>query len=97
MRLAFGIYEYGNLVKCGPVSSGKKAAPTPAGKYHTNWKKDVKVSTIDPEWIMPWYFNIENKQGIAFHKYELPGYPASHACIRLHEADAIWIYNWADK
>jgi hypothetical protein len=94
---SFGIYEYGSLVKCGPVSSGKQAAPTPPGKYHTNWKKDVKVSTIDPDWIMPWYFNIENKKGIAFHKYELPGYPASHACIRLREQDAIWIYNWAEK
>jgi hypothetical protein len=57
----------------------------------------VKTSTIDDNWIMPWYFNIQNKEGIAFHKYELPGYAGSHACIRLEEADAKWIYGWADQ
>src|SRR5262247_2019835 len=35
---AFGAYEFGNLVRWGPTSSGKKASPTPAGVYHTNWK-----------------------------------------------------------
>ena len=91
---SFAIYEYGKLVRTGPCSSGKKAAPTPAGLYHTNWRKRVKKSTIDREWIMPWYFNIQNKAGIAFHEYEMPGFAASHACIRLHSKDAIWIYNW---
>lgn len=92
---SFAIYEYGKIVRTGPCSSGKKSAPTPAGLYHTNWRKRVKKSTINRKWTMPWYFNIQNREGIAFHQYEMPGYAASHACIRLHKDDAIWIYNWA--
>ena len=94
---SFAIYEAGRLIRTGPVSSGKKAAPTPPGRYFTNWKAKVKTSTIDDQWIMPWYFNIQNKEGIAFHQYELPGYAASHACIRMEEEDAKWLYSWADQ
>ncbi len=31
------------------------------------------------------------------HQYSLPGYPASHSCIRMTEADAYWLYNWTDE
>jgi len=33
---------------------------------------------------------------VSFHKFDLPGYPASHGCVRLPEEDAKWIYDWAD-
>ena len=94
---AFAAYEYGKLVRWGPVSTGKKQTPTPGGIFYTNWKARLKRSSIDHDWIMPWYVNIENQRGIAFHEYMLPGYPASHGCIRLLKEDAIWIYNWADE
>lgn len=94
---AFGAYEYGNLVRWGPTSSGKKASPTPAGFYHTNWKSKATRSSINNEWLLPWYFNFDNQRGIAFHQYDLPGYPASHGCLRLLADDAAWIYDWADQ
>jgi lipoprotein-anchoring transpeptidase ErfK/SrfK len=94
---AFGAYEYGNLVRWGPTSTGKKASPTPAGRYHTNWKSKATRSSINNEWLLPWYFNLDNRRGIAFHQYDLPGYPASHGCVRLLEEDAAWIYGWADQ
>lgn len=94
---AFGVYENGVLVRWGPVSTGKRSTPTLPGLYHTNWKSKRQISTIDPEWIMEWYFNIENRLGISMHKYSLPGYPASHSCIRMLEEDAFWIYGWADQ
>ena len=94
---AFAAYENGKLFRWGPTSTGKKSTPTPNGLFYTNWKKERKISTESDEWILPWYFNIHNKRGIAFHQYELPGYPASHACIRLREEDAKWIYDWADQ
>ncbi len=93
---SFAAYESGKLVRCGPVSSGSKRHPTPSGLHHTNWRARKKISTVNAEWIMPWYYNIHNKGGIAFHQYELPGYPASHSCIRLNEVDAKWIYDWAE-
>ena len=45
----------------------------------------------------PWYFNISNKGGVAMHQYFLPGYPASHSCIRMYEEDAKWIFDWAQQ
>jgi lipoprotein-anchoring transpeptidase ErfK/SrfK len=94
---AFGAYEYGNLVRWGPTSSGKKASPTPAGLYHTNWKAKATRSSINNDWLLPWYFNLDNQRGISFHQYDLPGYPASHGCLRLLADDAAWIYGWADQ
>ena len=34
----FGAYEKGELVRWGPVSSGRREFPTPAGRYHLNWR-----------------------------------------------------------
>ncbi len=92
---SFGAYEYGKLIRSGPVSSGKKLTPTPSKLYFTNWKGRRIVSTVKDEWILNWNFNIDNLKGISLHQFALPGYPASHSCVRLYEADAQWIYNWA--
>jgi hypothetical protein len=43
---------------------------------------------------MPWYFNFQNQRGLSLHEYALPGLPASHACVRLLERDARWLYDW---
>jgi lipoprotein-anchoring transpeptidase ErfK/SrfK len=94
---AFGAYASGQLVHWGPTSTGKRATPTPAGLYHTNWKAKQTTSTINEEWVLPWYFNLDNFEGISLHRYDLPGYPASHACVRLLEEDASWIYSWAEQ
>jgi lipoprotein-anchoring transpeptidase ErfK/SrfK len=94
---AFGAYEQGKLTRWGPTSTGKKTTPTPAGLYHTNWKAKQTLSTVNSAWVLPWYFNLDNFGGISLHQYDLPGYPASHACVRLLEEDAMWIYHWADQ
>jgi hypothetical protein len=46
---------------------------------------------------MPWYFNFHNTRGLSFHQYALPGRPASHACIRLLERDARWLFDWGEQ
>lgn len=46
---------------------------------------------------MEWYFNFHNTRGLSIHAYSLPGYPASHGCIRMLERDARWVYYWADQ
>lgn len=94
---SFAAYQNGILVRWGPTSLGKKSTPTPEGLYFTNWKKQETISTDDSSWILPWYFNIENKRGISLHQFSLPGYPASHACARLLSEDAEWIYYWAEQ
>ena len=90
----FGAYEFGELVRWGPVSTGRRSSPTGAGRFALNWRSTGRASTVDPDWFMPWYFNFGNREGLAFHAYSLPGYPASHGCIRLLERDAQWLFEW---
>ena len=93
---AFGVYEFGNLVKWGPTSMGKKATKTKTGLMFANWKKEVAISTVSDEWKLRWNVNIANFDGIGWHQYAMPGYPASHACLRMLEEDAKWMYTWVD-
>lgn len=93
----FAAYDHGKLVQFGPVSTGRKKKPTPNGLFYTNYKSKKKRSTVDGDWIMPWYFNIANKDGIGMHQFLLPGYPASHSCIRMYEENAKWIFDWANQ
>ncbi|WP_333852212.1 L,D-transpeptidase [Epilithonimonas sp.] len=93
---AFGVYEYGNLIKWGPTSMGKKATKTKTGLMFANWKKEVAISTVSDEWKLRWNVNVANFDGIGWHQYAMPGYPASHSCLRMLEEDAKWMYTWVD-
>lgn len=93
---AYAVYSNGTLVKWGPTSMGKKTAQTDRGLMFANWKKKLAISTVKSEWKLPYNFNIHNTHGIGWHQYDLPGYPASHSCLRLLMNDAIWLYSYAD-
>lgn len=93
---AYAVYSNGTLVKWGPTSMGKKTAQTTRGLMFANWKKKLAISTVKSEWKLPYNFNIHNTHGIGWHQYDLPGYPASHSCLRLLMKDAIWLYSYAD-
>ena len=93
---AFGLYENGELIKWGPVSTGKLTTPTPNGLHYGNFKAKRKISSVNEDWILPYYFNFMNFEGVGTHQYAMPGYPASHGCVRMAEDDAKFIYNWAN-
>ena len=93
----FGAYEYGTLVRYGGISTGKKSTPTTNKLFFTNWKGKEVISTANDEWILKWNVNIDNFDGIGIHEYELPGYPASHSCIRFSASDAFWFFEWVDN
>jgi lipoprotein-anchoring transpeptidase ErfK/SrfK len=93
----FGAYESGQLVRWGPVSTGRKETPTPAGAYNLTWRSRKRHSTDNDAWLLEWYFNFINERGVSFHQFDLPGYPASHACVRLLQRDAIWLYEWGEQ
>ena len=93
----FASYEKGILVYTGPTNMGRKNDVTPTGLFFTNWKAEETTSTFNDEWNLRWNFNILNKEGIGWHQYSLPGFPASHSCLRLQEKDARDLYNWADQ
>jgi hypothetical protein len=92
-----GAYEQGRLVRWGPVSTGRRETRTPSGAFHLTWRSKGRNSTDNAAWFLPWYFNFHNERGISFHQFDLPGYPASHACVRLLERDATWLYGWGDQ
>ncbi len=92
----FAAYENGELVHTGPTNMGRKKDPTPTGLFYTNWKAEQTISTFNDEWDLRWNFNVENKEGIGWHQYSLPSYPASHSCLRRQEKDARYLYGWAD-
>ena len=94
---AFAVYEYGVQTRWGPVSMGSYYTQTPTGLYFTNWKSKLAISREHPDWLMKWFFNLDNYNGISMHEYDMPGFPASHACIRLYDEDARWLYYWADQ
>ena len=105
---AFAAYENGDLVRWGVVNTGhKEDSPTPTGRYNFNWREEHRVSSLSPRdaqgnitesWDMYWVMNIHVERGIHFHQYAMPsGGPGSHGCIRAVDADARWVYDWADS
>lgn len=94
---SFAAYKNGILIYTGPTNMGREKDQTPTGLFYTNWKAEKSTSTFNDEWDLKWNFNIDNKLGVGFHQYELPGYPASHSCLRLREKDARFLYDWADQ
>jgi len=78
------LYVYRNGVRIGrtTISSGKSRHHTPTGVF-TILQKNVKhTSTIFKGASMP-YMERLTWGGVAMHAGNLPGYPASHGCVRL--------------
>ncbi len=100
---AFGAYnEEGRLVHWGPVSGGKGWCPdikhycnTAVGTFQVIQKEGPKC--VSPKYPvetgggapMPWCMHYY--RGFALHGSTLPGFHASHGCIRLFKDDAKWL------
>jgi hypothetical protein len=76
----------GKLERTMPVSTGRKKLPTPKGRFVVTDKYRDWKSTIYPA-KMPYFLRLSCKD-FGMHAGVLPGYPASHGCIRLPAADA---------
>jgi hypothetical protein len=85
------VYANGTLVGRAPVSTGMPNHPTPMGIFTVISKSRWHVSNIYNGAPMPYMQRI-TWSGIALHAGMLPGYPASHGCIRLpeHFAARLW-------
>jgi len=78
------MYVYRNGVRIGrsTVSTGTKGHPTPTGIFTILQKKVDHESNIYKGAKMP-HMQRLTWSGIAMHAGNLPGYPASHGCVRL--------------
>ncbi|MBL8250566.1 MAG: L,D-transpeptidase, partial [Candidatus Competibacter sp.] len=77
-------YVYRNGVRIGAstVSTGKPGHDTPTGVFSVLEKDQKHVSSTYEGAAMP-YMERLTWDGIALHAGKLPGYPASHGCVRL--------------
>src|SRR5215471_9148098 len=76
------IYDADGWVLRAPVSSGTAGRETPAGVFSVVEKdKDHRSSLYDDAW-MPHMLRI-TWNGLALHGGPLPGYAASHGCVRM--------------
>lgn len=103
-KLAWGAYDAeGNLLSWGPISGGKgycedvkRRCYTPLGKHRVIQKfgpehKSSKYPLPKGGAPMPWFIKII-KTGIGPHgSPSVPGFNASHGCIRMFDQDAFWL------
>jgi len=76
------LYDNGALIARSSVSTGVEGHPTPLGVFSVISKQKWHRSNIYSGAPMPYMQRI-TWSGIALHAGDLPGYPASHGCIRL--------------
>ncbi|WP_247837912.1 L,D-transpeptidase [Bradyrhizobium sp. 200] len=87
------VYDANGLFAESPVSTGMKGHSTPMGVFSIIQKHKMHRSNIYSGAPMPYMQRI-TWSGVAMHAGVLPGYPASHGCIRMPTAFAVKMWNW---
>ncbi len=87
------VYDANGLFAEAPVSTGMPGHPTPMGVFSVIQKDRYHHSNIYSGAPMPFMQRI-TWGGVALHAGVLPGYPASHGCIRMPESFAIRMWGW---
>ncbi|MGZ4481893.1 MAG: L,D-transpeptidase family protein [Gaiellales bacterium] len=74
------------------VSTASPGHVTPSGFWKVYSKSPMSWSKPFGVWL-PWASYVVG--GVAMHSYpDVPGYPASHGCIRIPAPEALFVYNW---
>ncbi|WP_430540117.1 L,D-transpeptidase [Pseudoxanthomonas mexicana] len=81
------VYRNGIAIGVSTISSGKAGKETPTGVFTILQKNKDHRSNLYNDAPMP-YMQRLTWDGIALHGGHLPGYPASHGCVRLPQAFA---------
>ncbi len=76
------VYHGTELIETSPVSTGQRGFPTPSGVFSILEKNRIHHSNIYSGAPMPFMQRV-TWSGVALHAGMLPGYAASHGCIRL--------------
>jgi hypothetical protein len=81
------VFQDGILWASTPVSTGKRRHETPSGVFPILQKRRHHRSNIYSNAPMPFMQRL-SWEGIALHAGYVPGYPASHGCVRMPRAFA---------
>src|SRR5664279_3012887 len=76
------VYDAKGWILRAPVSSGQSGRETPAGIFSVIEKDADHHSNLYDDASMP-HMQRLTWSGIALHGGHLPGYPASHGCVRM--------------
>jgi hypothetical protein len=76
------VYDANGWILRAPVSSGQRGRETPAGIFSVIQKDADHHSNLYDDAFMP-HMQRLTWSGIALHGGPLPGYPASHGCVRM--------------
>jgi lipoprotein-anchoring transpeptidase ErfK/SrfK len=87
------IYDANGFFAEAPVSTGMPGHSTPTGVFSVIQKHKLHHSNIYSNAPMPYMQRI-TWSGVALHAGVLPGYPASHGCIRMPMGFAVKMWNW---
>jgi hypothetical protein len=79
------VFSDGALWASGPISTGKRRHETPSGVFPILQKRKFHRSNIYSGAPMPFMQRL-TWDGIALHAGRVPGYPASHGCVRIPRA-----------
>jgi lipoprotein-anchoring transpeptidase ErfK/SrfK len=87
------VYDTNGFFAETPISTGMRGHSTPMGVFSVIQKQKYHRSNIYSGAPMPFMERI-TWSGIAMHAGVLPGYPASHGCIRMPMSFAVKMYGW---
>ncbi|HEX8514170.1 MAG TPA: L,D-transpeptidase family protein [Allosphingosinicella sp.] len=85
------VFRKGELWDVSKVSTGKPGNETPEGIFPILQKKAMHRSNLYDDAPMPFMQRL-TWGGVAIHAGRVPGYPASHGCIRLPQGFAKKLY-----
>lgn len=85
------LFRNGVPIGATTISTGRKGRETPTGVFTILEKQIVHHSSKYDNAPMP-YMQRLTWQGVALHAGHLPGYPASHGCIRMPAGFAKLLY-----
>ena len=90
------VFDVNGLYAESPISTGMPGHSTPMGVFSVIEKQRWHRSNIYSGAPMPYMQRI-TWSGVAMHEGVLPGYPASHGCIRMPGAFAIKLFAWSKR
>ena len=90
------VFIDGRLAFETPVSTASKGRITPRGTFKITEKiRSGKRSTLYKS-LMPYWMRLD-ESAIGMHTGNLPGYPASHGCVRMPDESARFIFDLVPK